>query len=176
MTIVENAAPPLLEVVSVVHAYRLPRRSLLAGPSYVRALNGVSLTMRAGTSVGLIGESGAGKSTLARIILALETPNLGTVRLDGEDLFRTSAKRLKILRRRMQTVFQDPYSSLDPRHRIGRIVAEPLVGLTRHLRPAEHRDLVAQRSAEWGSRRKMRSATPMSSPAASASASPSPAH
>ncbi|VAW12507.1 Oligopeptide transport ATP-binding protein OppF (TC 3.A.1.5.1) [hydrothermal vent metagenome] len=134
------AAPtqtPLLEAVHLVRDYPRPRQGLFERPSVSRALGGVSLTIQRGSSLGLIGESGSGKSTLARMVVALEKPDVGTVRLDGEDLFAASPLRLRTLRRRLAMVFQDPYGSLDPRHPILRIVEEPLRGLERRLGRAE---------------------------------------
>jgi len=89
-------------------------------------LEDVSLAVHQGRNVALVGESGAGKTTLLRILLGLARPTSGLVKFDGSPLTRT---RLRDYRRAAQAVFQDPYSSLDPRHTIGRIVAEPLRGL-----------------------------------------------
>jgi peptide/nickel transport system ATP-binding protein len=136
-------AAPLLEVDGVSRDYRLPRTSLLRRPPLFRAVHDVSLTIAHGRTLGLIGESGCGKSTLARTVLALEAPSTGTVRLDGEDLFAASGRRLRALRRRMQMVFQDPYGSLDPRQTVGGIVAEPLDVLADGGGRAERRRRVA---------------------------------
>ncbi len=100
---------------------------LFAPAPRLRAVDGVSFTVRRGESVGLVGESGCGKSTLARAILALEPVQGGAIRLGGEDVAGTRrAPVCGAFRRRVQMVFQDPYGSFDPRHRAGRIVAEPL--------------------------------------------------
>ncbi len=106
--------------------YRLPRTRLFAAPPVLRAVDGVSLRVRAGTSLGVVGESGSGKSTLARLAMALEAPSAGSVRFLGCDLNALPAGELRRARRDFQMVFQDPYGSLDPRQRVGRIVAEPL--------------------------------------------------
>ena len=120
---------PLLEVIDVVRHYRLPRERLFAPAPVVEALRGVSLTVHAGRSLGIVGESGSGKSTLARLVMALEAPTAGRVQLLGRDLNALAPAALRAARRDFQMVFQDPYGSLDPRQRIGRIVAEPLVGV-----------------------------------------------
>jgi len=119
----------LLEVRDLVKHYRLPREQLLQPAPVVEALRGVSFTLRAGRSLGIVGESGSGKSTLARLVMALEVPSEGSVRLLGRDLHALPRAELRAARRDFQMVFQDPYGSLDPRQRVGRIVAEPLVGV-----------------------------------------------
>ncbi|HMR31460.1 MAG TPA: ABC transporter ATP-binding protein [Geminicoccaceae bacterium] len=116
----------LLEVRGLVRDYRLLRSTLLGPPPVRRALDGVSLTIGAGQCLGLVGESGSGKSTLARAVMGVEPPDAGSVRLMGKDLYALPAAELRSLRRHFQMVFQDPDGSLDPRHKVGRIVAEPL--------------------------------------------------
>jgi len=96
-----------------------PRRSL-------RAVDGVSFSIRKGETLGLVGESGCGKSTIARMIVGLHPPTRGRIVFDGADLGDPSSSRL---RRRMQMIFQDPYASLNPRWRVSAIVAEPIVAL-----------------------------------------------
>jgi peptide/nickel transport system ATP-binding protein len=93
----------------------------------LKAVDGVSFALREGETLGLVGESGCGKSTLARVILALLPPTSGEVRFAGENVFRLPSARLKKLRRQMQIIFQDPYSSLNPRMTVGRILEEPYV-------------------------------------------------
>jgi peptide/nickel transport system ATP-binding protein len=116
----------LLQVDGLVKHYLLPRAHLLAAPPVVAALQGVSFAVQAGHSLGVVGESGSGKSTLARLVMALEPPTAGTVRLSGQDLHALDATALRRARAGFQMVFQDPFGSLDPRQTVGRIVAEPL--------------------------------------------------
>ena len=120
---------PLLEVASLVKTYRLPGRGPFTRKSARPALDGVSFSMSQGRSFGIVGESGSGKSTLARIALALDRPDSGAVRLQGRSLFDMPRGELRATRSHMQMVFQDPYGSLDPRQRVGTIVAEPLAAL-----------------------------------------------
>jgi peptide/nickel transport system ATP-binding protein len=118
-------------VSGAVRDYALPRRRLFGPAPAFRAVDGVSFSVRAGECVGLVGESGSGKSTLARAVLGLEPLQAGAVRLGGAAVHPGMPPAL---RRRMQVVFQDPYGSFNPRHRVGRLVAEPF-----HLggRPAD---------------------------------------
>jgi oligopeptide transport system ATP-binding protein len=114
---------PLLEVRDL-HKTFASRRHLGSEPRRVRAVNGVSFEVQEGETLGLVGESGCGKSTLARTLMYLEEPTTGEVLFRGERMHRGAALRL---RRSAQIVFQDPYTSLPPRMRIRRIVAEPLL-------------------------------------------------
>jgi peptide/nickel transport system ATP-binding protein len=115
---------PLLEVRDVVREYATPRQGWLGKPGVFRAVDGVSFDVRRGENLGLVGESGCGKSTLTRAILGLEEVQGGTIRLDGQPVF-VGHKPNRAVRRRMQVVFQDPYGSFNPRHKVGRLVAEP---------------------------------------------------
>src|SRR5689334_12232663 len=100
------AAPPLVEVTDLVQRYTLPRENLFRAPAQVHALNGVSLQVKAGQSLGVVGESGSGKSTLARLVMALERPSSGTVSLSGRDLNAMPPAELRRARRDFQMVFQ----------------------------------------------------------------------
>jgi oligopeptide/dipeptide ABC transporter ATP-binding protein len=96
------------------------------GEGVVHALSGVSLELAEGETLGIVGESGCGKSTLAKLLVRLEDPTSGTVELDGVDLTALRGRALREQRRRIQMIFQDPYSSLNPRVRVGRAVGEVL--------------------------------------------------
>jgi len=114
----------LLDIQGLTRDY--VTRPLFGASHTSRALDGVSLTVGSGEIYGIVGESGCGKSTFARLVMALDRPTSGHVLFDGDDLFSLSAKALKAKRQAFQMVFQDPFGSLDPRHTIGRIIAEPL--------------------------------------------------
>lgn len=144
MTSPPPTALPLLEVQHLHKSYPLPRRHLWQPAPRLRAVDGVSFALHRGRSLGIVGESGSGKSTLARLVMALETPSGGSVRLLGQDLNRLSAAALRAARKDFQMVFQDPFGSLDPRVPIGLSVAEPLhampAGPTTHTRASvDHR-------------------------------------
>lgn len=102
------------------------KKSFLEKARTIRAVDGVSLTLRKGETLGIVGESGCGKSTLASLILRLEKPTNGEILLDGIDIAQLSEDQLRPLRSRIQIVFQDPYSSLNPRFTVRQIVAEPM--------------------------------------------------
>jgi peptide/nickel transport system ATP-binding protein len=135
-------APALLEVRDLVRHYTLPRERLFAPAPVLQAVNGVSFDIRPGQSLGIVGESGSGKSTIARLVMALDRPNAGSVKLLGRDLHALPARELRAARRDLQMVFQDPYGSLDPRQTVARIVAEPLEALAETGR-AEQRERAA---------------------------------
>jgi peptide/nickel transport system ATP-binding protein len=115
---------PLLTVQNVTRDYTLPRKSLFGKPGTFRAVDDVSFTIRRGESLGLVGESGCGKSTLTRAILGLEQIQGGEILMSGEPVF-TGKKPNRAVRRKMQVVFQDPYGSFNPRHRVSRLITEP---------------------------------------------------
>lgn len=103
------------------------RRGLLGAPTaFLKAVNGVTFSVARGESFAIVGESGSGKTTLGRTILRLQEATSGLVEFDGHDITRLTRRQLKPFRRRMQIVFQDPFSSLNPRMRVGDILGEPL--------------------------------------------------
>jgi oligopeptide/dipeptide ABC transporter ATP-binding protein len=102
------------------------RRTLLGKNKMLRAVDGVSLEVRKGETLGIVGESGCGKSTLASLMIRLEEPTSGKIMLDGLDISHLSETQLRPVRSRIQIVFQDPYSSLNPRFTVQQIVAEPM--------------------------------------------------
>ncbi len=116
----------VLAVYDLHKHYPLPRESLFREAGRVYALNGVDLRLGAAGSLGIVGESGCGKSTLARLVMGLEVPTAGRVEILGRDIAAMQGAELRHHRRHFQMVFQDPFGSLDPRQKVGRIVAEPL--------------------------------------------------
>ncbi len=117
---------PLLEVADLTKTFSLRRGFPVAKTVSLRALDGVSFSVGAGEVLGIVGESGCGKSTTARVALRLSPADGGSVRFDGQDVFAAGSGEMRRLRRRMQMVFQDPASSLDPRQRIRDALGEPL--------------------------------------------------
>lgn len=114
----------LLQVTDLVKHFRI-REASFGGARTVRAVDGVSLSVGAGRTLGLVGESGCGKSTTGRLIMRLIEPTSGSVVFEGQDVLSLKGRALKEFRRRIQIIFQDPYASLNPRFTIGEIVGEP---------------------------------------------------
>ena len=144
-------SPPLLSVESVTRKYNLPRVKVFGLRSTFQALNGVSFTISHGERVGLVGESGCGKSTLTRAILGLEEVQGGQILLDGQPVFTKKAVNLPV-RRKMQVVFQDPYGSFNPRHRVDRLIAEPLHVLNNQIMGKDRERAVAKALEDVGMR------------------------
>lgn len=133
----------LLEVKGLKKWFPIKRGPLQRTAAQVKAVDGVDLRIRHGETVGLVGESGCGKTTTGKVLLRLEPATAGEVLFEGADILRMDAEQLRKLRRQMQIVFQDPYSSLDPRKRVEDIVAEPL-RIHQIGTPAERRARVHQ--------------------------------
>ncbi len=119
----EASAVPVLELAGVTKTYRV-KQGMFSAPKPLHALGGVNLKIHRKDVLGLVGESGCGKSTLAKILLGLEAPTSGKVLIDGREV---TARERTVLARRIQPIFQDPYSSLNPRKSIEDIIALPLV-------------------------------------------------
>ncbi|MFD5798610.1 ABC transporter ATP-binding protein [Streptomyces diastatochromogenes] len=119
-------AEPILEVVGLVKYYPLMRGILFKKQvGSVKAVDGVDFTLAKGETLGIVGESGCGKSTVAKMLCSLERPTAGSIRFKGEDITRLSGRALRAVRRNIQMVFQDPYTSLNPRMTVGDIIGEP---------------------------------------------------
>lgn len=134
---------PLLEVRNLKKHFPLQRGLLGAATGHVYAVDGVSFTINRGETLSLVGESGCGKSTVGRCILRLTQPTAGEVLLDGQRIDNLSATALRPLRQRIQVVFQDPFSSLNPRMRVGDIIAEPIINFGLAKNKSELEDRVA---------------------------------
>ncbi|MEV6052389.1 dipeptide ABC transporter ATP-binding protein [Streptomyces sp. NPDC052107] len=117
---------PILEVTGLVKHYPLTRGILFKRQiGAVKAVDGVDFTLGKGETLGIVGESGCGKSTIAKMLCNLERPTAGSIRFKGEEITTLSGKALKAVRRNIQMVFQDPYTSLNPRMTVGDIIGEP---------------------------------------------------
>jgi peptide/nickel transport system ATP-binding protein/oligopeptide transport system ATP-binding protein len=117
----------ILTVSHLSKYFKVQGRSLFSKARTLKALDDVSLTVKRGQTLGIVGESGCGKTTLGRTILRLYDPDGGTIVFDGQDLSSLSSEQLRVARRNMQIIFQDPFSSLNPRMSIGAMITEPLL-------------------------------------------------
>ena len=146
-----NAQIPVLEVRDLVKHYSVGGSFFGRGRKQLRAVDGVSFRIGQGETLGLVGESGCGKSTVGKAVLRLVEPTSGHVSLEGEEITGIGSAALLDRRKRMQVIFQDPYSSLNPRMTAGEIVQEPLINFGIGSR-AEQRDRVAMLFARVGLR------------------------
>ena len=143
---------PLLEVRNAIRDYTMPRKSVFGKPQTFRAVNDVSFVLHNGENLGLVGESGCGKSTLTRAILGLEALQGGEIRIHDTPV-EAETHMPRELRRKMQVVFQDPYGSFNPRHKVARLVAEPLHLLESEPKGQERRKAVERALTEVGMQR-----------------------
>ena len=118
---------PLLQALDLVKYYPIRGGVLLKEIASVKAVDNVSLTIDPGETVGLVGESGCGKTTFGRAILRLEEPTSGEVFFEGENILSYAPEQMRFLRKEMQIIFQDPFSSLNPRKTVSHIIGEPLL-------------------------------------------------
>ncbi len=134
---------PLIRTENLKKSYRLEKGFFRGQAFSLNALGGIDLSIYPGETLGVVGESGCGKSTLAKLILRLEEPSAGKVFFEDREITSLTAKEIRPLRRQMQLIFQDPYASLNPRIRVGKIIEEPL-SIYRIGSPAERRQKVKE--------------------------------
>jgi oligopeptide/dipeptide ABC transporter ATP-binding protein len=131
----------LLEVENLKKYFPITKGVFSKVVNWVRAVDNISFNIKSGETLGLVGESGCGKTTVSRVILRLLEPTEGSVRFDGEDVYKLSSDKLRQLRKEMQIIFQDPYSSLNPRLSVGSIIAEG-IGAHKIARGAKKKEIV----------------------------------
>ena len=136
--------PPLLDVEDLRVHFPLPSPLFSGSKAVVRAVDGVSLTLKAGETVGLLGESGCGKTTLGRAVIRLGSITSGTVQFDGTDITRLPERDLRRRRRHFQMVFQDPFTTLNPRFTVGETLREPMEVHRLGGTPAEREDRIRE--------------------------------
>jgi len=141
--------PTLMEVADVHRTYFVRKKGTFRDTNAVQAVRGITLDIREGENIGIVGESGCGKSTLTRLLAWLENPQLGTIRFQGNDLSTLTPKQLTALRQSFQLLLQDPYSSLPSRMSVGRIIAEGLI-IHNRCKTSEIRDRVLAVMKEVG--------------------------
>ena len=142
-------APTLMSVRDVRRTYHVRKKGTFRGTNAVQAVRGMSIDIRQGENIGIVGESGCGKSTLTRLLAWLEEPDSGAITFEGKDLSKLSRQELTKMRQSFQLLLQDPYSSLPSRMSVGRIIAEPLL-IHRICPKAEVKDRVRAAMAEVG--------------------------
>lgn len=142
---------PVIEARELSRHYQVSR-GFFKPSATVKALNGVSFSLSAGQTLAVVGESGCGKSTLARALTLIEKPTGGSLKLDGTDVATASAAQTRVLRQRVQMVFQNPYGSLNPRKRIVQMLDEPLL-LNTDLSQVERRERIVDMLAQVGLRK-----------------------
>ena len=163
---------PVLEVENLKKHFPVQRGLLRRTVAKVKAVDGVSFSIRPGETLCLVGESGCGKSTVGKLALRLIEPTEGSIRIGGEEVTRLSGGEMRAYRRRIQMVFQDPYASLNPRLKAGQIVGEPLENYS-DASGSEQEQTIAALFEKVGLRPDAMRRYPSSSRAASASASAS---